>query len=287
MSIGNGKKLSRNAPVFPLPARAAVARGCGSWYTFRKDVLRAPESGRGGRFFMNLYVALSLFSLIVLLYLVISDLFTIFFRFSGLPEERARFQVISLLTGCGFTTRESEMLLTTRRRRRLARITMLFGYVFNISIVSMIINIFLSMKDNQALDILLGVLIPLGTAVAFIVLMRIPRVRAWGDGILQKIAGRFFSRGEAFNSFLLLEHIGTDSIAVVTLRHVPEPYLGVPLSQLNIRSEKGILVMLVEHPGKKAEPAGPDTVFSQGDRLTVFGGHDAICETFDAKEHFD
>ena len=235
---------------------------------------------------MNIYVALSLFSLIVLLYLVISDLFTIFFRFSGLPDERARFQVISLLTGCGFTTKESESLLTTRRRRRLARITMLFGYVFNITIVSAIINVFLSMKDNQALDVLLSVLIPLVTVAAVVILMRIPKVRAWGDSLLQKIANRLFFKGETFNSLVLLDHIGTDSIAVVTLKHIPEEYANLPLSRLNIRSEKGILVMLVEHPGSKAEPAGPDTVFAEGDKLTVFGEYRAICETFEANEHF-
>ena len=44
---------------------------------------------------MNIYTAFSLFSLIILLYWVITELFTIFFRFTGLPDERARFQVIS------------------------------------------------------------------------------------------------------------------------------------------------------------------------------------------------
>ncbi len=66
---------------------------------------------------MNLYIALSLFSVIILIYLVITELFTILFRFTGLPDERARFQVISLLTGCGYTTKESEMFLSNRRRR--------------------------------------------------------------------------------------------------------------------------------------------------------------------------
>ena len=55
---------------------------------------------------------------------------------TGLPDERARFQVMSLLTGCGFTTRESEAILSFRPRRRLALMTMIFGYAFNITIVS-------------------------------------------------------------------------------------------------------------------------------------------------------
>ena len=53
---------------------------------------------------MNVFLAFSLFSLIILLYWVITELFTIFFRFTGLPDERARFQVISLLTGKNIIT---------------------------------------------------------------------------------------------------------------------------------------------------------------------------------------
>ena len=109
---------------------------------------------------MHIYTALSLFSLTILIYWVITELFTILFRFTGLPDERARFQVISLLTGCGYTTKESEMFLSNRRRRRLARITMLFGYVFNITIVSAFINVFLSLKLSQVEHYYFGILIP-------------------------------------------------------------------------------------------------------------------------------
>ena len=108
---------------------------------------------------MNVYMALSLFSLMILLYWVITELFAILFRFTGLPDEKARFQVISLLTGCGFTTKESEMILSSRPRRRLARVTMLFGYVFNITIVSAFINVFLSLKVGQLQNFFFGILI--------------------------------------------------------------------------------------------------------------------------------
>ena len=118
---------------------------------------------------MNIYLALLLFSFIILLYWVITELFTFFFRLTGLPAEKARFQVISLLTGTGFTTRESEMILSSRRRRRLARATMLFGYVFNITIVSAFINVFLSMKSAQVGQQFFSLLIPMGTvAMIFI-----------------------------------------------------------------------------------------------------------------------
>ena len=130
---------------------------------------------------MSIYTALLLFSFIILIYWIITELFTILFRFTGLPDERARFQVISLLTGCGYTTRESELFISNRSRRRLARITMLFGYVFNITIVSAFINVFLSLKLSQVEHYYAGALIPLAAITIIFIFMRFPHVKAWGD----------------------------------------------------------------------------------------------------------
>ncbi len=236
---------------------------------------------------MNIYVALSLFSVIIVVYLIITEMFTIMFRFTGLPAERARFQVISLLTGCGYTTKESEMFLSSRARRRLARITMLFGYVFNIRIVSAFINVFLSIKLTDLTDNWLSILIPLGAAIVIFIFMRVPAIRAWGDSLLRKIADRILKRGETFNTVVLMDYIGTESIASVKLNHIPEQYLGQSLAQMKLKAETGILVMLVESKGKKPEAAGADTVFQVGDKLTVFGNYKTICRTFDAQESFE
>jgi hypothetical protein len=234
---------------------------------------------------VNIYLAFSLFSLIILLYWVISELFTIFFRFTGLPEEKARFQVISLLTGCGFTTRESEMVLTNRRRRRLARITMLFGYVFNITIVSAFINVFFSLKLAELGDSLLVILIPLGVVAVIFVFIRVPAVRAWGDKVLEGFANRMIRSGTG-NLVMPLDYLGKDSIALVTLRFIPEEYRGVSLAQTHLKADTGILVMLVEGRDGKTVPAGADTVFHLGDKLTVFGDYATICRTFHARESF-
>ena len=233
---------------------------------------------------MNIYVAFTLFSLVILVYWVISELFAMLFRFSGLPDEKARFQVISLLTGCGFTTRESELLLTSRSRRRLARITMLFGYVFNITIVSMLINVFLSLKVTE-LSNLFSVLIPILAAAIIIIFMRVPKVRAWGDRIIERLASQFTRNGKT-NSLLLLDYIGDDSIAQVTLNEVPERFRETPLAKTGLRAEHNLMVMLIEKPGKKAVPAGAKTIIEAGDKLTVFGDYKTISAVFEAKERF-
>ena len=234
---------------------------------------------------MSLYAASSLFAIMILIYWVISEVFTVLFRFTGLPDERARFQVMSLLTGCGFTTRESEMILSSRSRRRLARITMLFGYVFNITIVSAFVNLFLSVKLVQAEHYFTAFLIPLGAVAAVLLLGRIRRVRTACERLVEKLFGRLF-RQDKTNTVQLIDYLGRDSIAVVTLHSVPEEFAGKPLKEIDLKSERRILVMLAEQNGKSAEPAGADTVFREGDKLTVFGEYRTICRVFDAKEQF-
>lgn len=234
---------------------------------------------------MNIYMALTLFSLMILLYWIISELFAILFRFTGLPDEKARFQVMSLLTGCGFTTRESEMIISSRPRRRLARITMLFGYVFNITIVSAFVNVFFSLKVAQVENYLLVVLIPLAAVAIIFIFIRVPLIRAWGERQLERLADRLI-RSEGGNTVMLLDYIGKDSIALVTLNSIPEEYQNVPLSEMGLRAETGILVMLVDSGNGKAEAAGADTVFHVGDKLTVFGDYATICRSFHARERF-
>ena len=235
---------------------------------------------------MDIYLALLFFSFIILLYWVITELFTFFFRLTGLPVERARFQVISLLTGTGFTTRESEMVMGSRRRRRLARVTMLFGYVFNVTIVSAFINVFLSLKVFQVGAQFASFLIPLGTGAVIFVFMRVPKIHAWGDNLLRRLADRIFERQETFNAVMLVDNIGSESIVQVTLRHIPEEYRGVSLAGTRLRAETGILVMLVERQGGKPTAPQAGTVFEVGDKLTVFGDYKTICRSFHAKEHF-
>ena len=235
---------------------------------------------------MNIAAAFSLFALIIVIYMVIAELFTILFRFTGLPDEKARFQVISLLTGCGFTTRESEMFLSSRSRRRMARVTMLFGYVFNITIVSTLINVFISMKEVQTGRYAMGILVPIAEAAVIVALIRVPKIRGWTEHRLEMLVNRFF-RGDASNYALIIDYIGEETIALVTLLSVPEAMQDKSLSRLNLRAEQNILVLLVEKPGQKAVPAGADTVFADGDKLTVFGDYARIRQVFEAREQFD
>lgn len=234
---------------------------------------------------MNINIAFVLFSFVVLVYWILMDFFTMLFRFTGLPDEKARFQVMSLLTGCGFTTRESEAIMSFRPRRRLAFITMIFGYAFNITIVSAFINVFLSLKLVQKENLVLSILIPLSVVFVIILLLKVQKVREWENRLFEKLAEKLLNKASA-NTVLLLDHIGHGSIAQVSLREMPEDLKDRQLKDTGLRADQNILVMLVERGGKKAEPPTAETVFQVGDKLTVFGDYQAICRTFEAREQF-
>lgn len=234
---------------------------------------------------MTLFLASLLFSVIVLIYWIILELFTLMFRITGLPDDKARFQVLSILTGAGFTTRESESIVSSRMRRRLAQGTMLFGYVFNVTIVSALVNVFFSLKSAQVDTVLLGLAVPLAIAALVIHLIRTRAVRKRIDRILGRVAGRIMKQNKV-NTILLMDYIGNDSIANVILKEVPESLKEKTLAESGLKTEHNILIMLIERDGIKPEKARAETVFKPGDTLTVFGQYREISRVFQAEERF-
>ncbi len=234
---------------------------------------------------MTLFLASILFSVIILIYWIIMELFTMMFRITGIPDDKARFQVLSLLTGAGFTTRESESAVSSRMRRRLAQVTMLFGYVFNVTIVSTLVNVFFSLKSAQIDTFFLGIVIPLLIAALVIMLIRTRFIRKRIDRLLSRLAGRIMKQDKV-NTVLLMDYIGHDSIANVILKEVPEPLQGKTLAESKLKQEHNLTLLLVERDGIKPEAARADTIFREGDRLTVFGRYDEISRVFQAEERF-
>ena len=233
---------------------------------------------------MNIYAAASLFAVLILLYWVIAEVFTVLFRLIGLPEDKARFQVVSLLTGTGFTTRESEMILSTRSRR-LARITVLFGYVFNITFVSTAMNVFRSAGTVSWGSSALGLLIPLGTLVTVLSLSRTREVRIWLDRKIERAADSFGSNRNA-NGVMSIDELGPQTIARVSIKTVPEDLEEKTLSQLALKPKWDILVLMVERADRTTENPTAKTVFRAGDRVTVCGDYRKICQVFQARERF-
>lgn len=80
------------------------------------------------------------FILFMTIFLIVIDFFSILFRLTGMPMKKARFQVISLLTSTGFTTKESEIIVQNPLRRKFASWLMIISYVSTATFISFFVK---------------------------------------------------------------------------------------------------------------------------------------------------
>ena len=83
---------------------------------------------------MGLITSVILILAFIVIYVIVIQIYSVLFRITGLTKEKARFQAISLLTNSGFTTSESEIIVSDRVRRRIAIAAMINGYAFSVII---------------------------------------------------------------------------------------------------------------------------------------------------------
>ena len=232
---------------------------------------------------MNLYTAFALFMLIILVYFVIAEVFTIQFRMTGMDEEKARFQVVSLLTGSGFTTNESELVTSSKYRRKLARIIMMFGYVFNITFVSAFVNIFITLKQNEVTDLFFDIAVPIGIILVLVILLRIPKARDLMNNMIKSIFERFH-RNKEYNPLTIIDNIEGKSIVSVKLNKIPEQLVNKTLLDSGLKNEHNIIVLLIESKNREINDVHADTIMKNGDIVTMYGDYHKICKVFNAKE---
>ena len=224
--------------------------------------------------------SLILFVLFIIVYIVISDIITIFFRLTGLTEEKARFQVISLLTNSGFTTRESEAIVSNKVRRHLARATMLFGYAFTVTIVSTTVNFFMTIGQGELQSLLIWLPILLLVLLGFHLMRRSRFFKAHFDRAIENIGNRLMF-GRNANPIVLMEDYGGMVVAHIFLQQVPRMLEGVALKDSEIMSRHNIMVMLVKNKKGDARQATADTVLRPQDIILVLGRRKDIQEVFE------
>lgn len=229
---------------------------------------------------MSVMGAFVLLGIFVLLYSVIIEVFTILFRLTGLTHEKARTQVISMLTNSGFTTGESEIILSARKRRRLAQVTMLFGYSFTVIIVSSIVNVFMSMSNAQMENWMMTLLLVTLVTLVAILVLRVHTVRNWLDHTIEVVGNRMMF-GKHSNPVVLIDMYSDNAMAEVFLEHVPQHLQGVPLDHTGLRETMDIHVLYIKRADGEVLKISGQTVLLEGDVLLLFGKYRNIRTVFE------
>lgn len=158
---------------------------------------------------------------IVILFTVISTIVRIagvVLEHSGIPRPIARFQAVSALTGAGFTTSESELLLQTPERRKIIIALMLAGSIGLGSLIATVVVGAFGIS-NSATGIL-GQVVAMAGALLFLHYVLLSR-RV--DTLICGLASRWLDRqGMGRTPFLFLYRLADDTtIAEHRLAGVP------------------------------------------------------------------
>lgn len=218
---------------------------------------------------MNLVIFLILF---VLLWLLV-EILSIVLKHTGLELSKARFQVISILTHTGFTTRESELIAQHPTRRKIASALMIVSYAAQITLITLLFNVL-----NQAAKNMLGTVIALGATTVFIIVVTQSRFLSERiDRMTEKLLKK---RMKATNSSSRIEQVLNLSpefsiyeLIVDTDSFVCEK----KLSELKLK-EHFIQILKIDRGSEMIDFPQADTRLLAGDRLIVYGKIDSLTE---------
>lgn len=232
---------------------------------------------------MGIVGAFLLFFLFILVYIMIAEIFTVLFGLTGLTEDKAKFQVISMLTNSGYTTQESEVIATSKVRRKLARVTMVFGYAFTVTIVSAVVNIFMAFKKNQMQNVIWVI----GILACFIMILFFLKRSEWVKKAFDKTIERIGNRlmfGKQSNPVVILDSYGGVVMAEVLLTHMPRLLQNTTLQESGLKETYNIMVLLIKRNGVVIEKIKGETMIQKGDTLVLFGARKLIRMIFERVE---
>ena len=214
------------------------------------------------------------------MYQIIIEIFSAIYRIEGIQLDKARFQIISIITGTGFTTGESELMLATKRRRKLTQIMILFSYIFNISIVTTIVNIFISYNNTTLLEFEIGAGLTAINIVLLISLNKSTRIRKTFDNIVKKIATKTEKR--RINPVSVYDYYGNKVIAEITINNLNNKIKQLSLEKL--KKEFDIQLLVVKRGNSVISELNPNLKIEDNDILLVFGNLKKIKGLFKKKK---
>lgn len=220
------------------------------------------------------------FMIFILIFLILVEILCILFKLTGLTDEKARFQVISLITSTGFTTKESELIVNHKTRRRLAEYVMILGYVAMATIVSFMAQIIsdILLKRFSTLDIVIFIV----ALVVVFYLLRHPKIVQCLDNFIEKIIIKNQNKAMSKRTFWTLVK-RKHGYGIYNIFIDENSFLvGKSILGSNLR-ENEILILNIDKGNEFISFPRAEHIIEISDNLTVYGKIENIIKIFKIK----
>ena len=232
---------------------------------------------------MNLITSILAISIAMVLYIALIEIFAVLFRITGLTKEKAKFQVISMITCAGYTTSEAEIITTNRIRRRLAIACMISGNLFNVLIISLIINLISSISsEGFREEQLMWIFIILGSVLIIILFSKIPFIARFYEKVIEKIGRKMFNKRDNANILTMLDSYDNDAIVEIYINNIPDILANKSLIESNFKATYNLNILMLKR-GNRTIEITKDTVIQNKDQIIIFGKKQVIKDLFTYK----
>jgi hypothetical protein len=194
-------------------------------------------------------------------------------RLTGLPENVARFQCISALTGAGFTTSESEMIVNYPLRRRILVVLMIVGNLGLASVAATFIVSFAGTEPRAGAIAWQAAMIAL--AVGVIVLVMINRTL---DRAMCELIATILTRTTRLGTRLYHRTLQVDS-GLSVAEHMYRGVDDTTIKDLPLLQHSLVLLTVRAEQDQGNEQAAEISSISPGDILVCYGS-DGAHESF-------
>lgn len=213
------------------------------------------------------------FLLSIILFLSVIEVITVLFKLTGLSEDKARFQVISLLTGSGFTTKEAELITQHPIRRKLAQLLMIFGYIGFLTETSFLVNLIKNSMNAHNIAILI---------LFFVIVWSISKNKlllSFLDAIIEKIVMiKYTKKKSPRKMYKLINRAKGYGIYNIIIDDASS-LVGVSLMNSNLKPNN-MIILNIDKGNEFIGFPRRDYILEKGDNILLYGKVDQIIKTF-------
>lgn len=219
-------------------------------------------------------IPLITFLLVILFSIIVVRIGTVALKMTGLSRDVAAFQAQSAFSGVGFTTSESEYVVSHPVRRRIIRILMLLGSAGLTSAMATLVLTFVGTTAQEMLDRALWLTVGLAALFLFARSKIVDRGLSW---IIERALEKF-THIKIYDYEQLLGLSKGYTISMITVKG-SSWLAGRKLRELKLDDE-GVLVLAIYRKVNGEEkfigaPRG-DTVILMGDTLVCYGPEETL-----------
>lgn len=203
--------------------------------------------------------------LILAILVFIVEVLSIALKLTGLNIEKARFQVISIITNTGFTTKESELIAQHPTRRNIAQMLMLISYVGYATVIGLVVNILQS--DNKLLYMAITVIVILTVILVFIRNKWLVRRL---ESLIEKQLRNKMKKMRKYKTVEEVLNLNDEYGVAEFIIEEGNNLIGKSLGEARL-THMNIQVLNIDRGSYIIHFPKGSSVFMQGDRVTVYG----------------